>query len=163
MKKDEVFVTNNAFETQKIAKNLVEKLRNVNILALYGDLGSGKTTFTQGLAKAIGIEKRIISPTFNIIRTHKVKIQNSKFKSSSKKLKFLYHIDLYRIDNLKDIKNLGLNEILNNKENLVVIEWAEKMKSLVSRNRIDINFEYLGEDKRKITIKFKSQRAKIKT
>lgn len=150
MKKEEIFVTNSAFETKKIAKNLVEKLKNGNILALYGDLGSGKTTFVQGLAKTLGIKKRIISPTFVIIRVYKIGFKN------------FYHIDLYRIENEKDIRGLGIMEIINNSENIVVIEWAEKMKSLMPRNRIDINFEYLGENKRKITIKFKSQRAKIK-
>ena len=109
-------------------------------MCLYGNLGSGKTTFTQGLAEYFGI-KRIISPTFILVRPYKIK---SIFKS-------LYHIDLYRLNNLKEIKNLGFEEIISDKNNLVVIEWAENAGTILPKKRIDIHFKWLSENKRELS------------
>ncbi len=130
-------------ETQRLGEEVGKKIKKGGVIALYGDLGNGKTTFVQGLAKGLGIKKRIISPTFIIARSYKIKNQ---------KLKFLYHIDLYRIKDVNDIEGLGLDEIIRNKHNIIVIEWAEKMKELLPDKRWDIKFEFLNEDKRKITI-----------
>lgn len=140
MKKDKVIISNNIDETKKTAENLVKKLKNGDILALYGDLGGGKTTFVQGLAKGLGIKKRIISPTFVIIRSYKVGFKN------------FYHIDLYRVEDKKDLESLGIMEIINNPENIVVIEWAEKLEKFLPKKRINIYFTYEGEEKRKIRI-----------
>ncbi|MFH1832581.1 MAG: tRNA (adenosine(37)-N6)-threonylcarbamoyltransferase complex ATPase subunit type 1 TsaE [Candidatus Levyibacteriota bacterium] len=151
-----IFITKSAEETQKIAKSLVRKIKNGGVLALYGDLGSGKTTFTQGLAKELGI-KRIISPTFIIIRSYKIKNHpfgklRAKIKNTIKNSKIFYHIDLYRVERVTDVNNLGIEEIFENPQNIIVIEWAEKMKELLPKKRIDIYFEYLEENKRKIEI-----------
>lgn len=168
---EQIFITESSKETKETAQNLVKSLKAGDILALYGDLGSGKTTFVQGLAKGLGIQKRIISPTFVIIRVYdsKFKRQNAKVKpclpagrTTTQNLKFFYHIDLYRTESLGDINRLGIMEIINNPENIVAIEWAEKIKSLLPKERIDIKCDYIDENKRKIIIKFKSQRAKIK-
>ena len=75
---------------------------------------------------------------------------NSKFKSLEPEA--FYHTDLYRIESEKDIKSLGLEEIINNKNNIVAIEWAEKLRGLLPKDKISIRFEYVGEKKRKITI-----------
>jgi len=145
-----VFVTNKFEETQKLSEDFAKKLGNYNIIALYGDLGSGKTTFVQGLAKGLGITRRIISPTFIILRSYKLKSQIPNLKSQ--KVKFFYHVDLYRIKDENDIEGLGIDEIIRNKENIVVIEWAEKISNILPPNRWDIKFEHLKDDKRKITI-----------
>ncbi len=143
---NEEIVTNSFLETQKLGEKIGSDLKTGAILALFGDLGSGKTTFAQGLAKGLGIERRIISPTFIIIR----KYQISNFQSP---ISNFYHIDLYRIEEEKDIESLGLEEILNNSQNIVAIEWAEKLGELLPEKRIDVHFEYLSENKRRITIK----------
>jgi len=139
--KTDAFVTKSSEETQKLAEQIGENLKGGEILALFGNLGAGKTTFVQGLAKGLGIKERIISPTFVLIRQHK-----------TRDLVF-YHIDLYRLQNLTELKELELEEILNNKDRIVVIEWAEKIRDLLPEKRIDIHFEYIDENKRKITIK----------
>ncbi len=115
-------------------------------MALSGNLGSGKTTFVQGLARGLGIKQRIISPTFILMRQYEgVGGHGGKF----------YHIDLYRLeDNIEqELRNLGIEEILGKAENIVAIEWAEKVKEILPDNTIWISFENLGDERRKITIR----------
>lgn len=136
----QVFITDDYTETQKVAADFAKELKGGETLALYGELGSGKTTFVQGLAKGLGIKRRIISPTFIIVRTYKISI------------KYFYHIDLYRIENVREVRSLGLEEIMNDQNSIVAIEWAEKMGDLLPKERIDIHFKYVDESKRKIAI-----------
>jgi tRNA threonylcarbamoyladenosine biosynthesis protein TsaE len=145
-----VFITNIFGETQRLgeefAKDIVKRHPpGVVLIALHGELGSGKTTFVQGMAKGLGITRRIISPTFVVVRGHRIRNKESRIKN-------FYHIDLYRIENEKDIKGLGLEEIINNPQNIVAIEWAEKMEGLLSSKRWGVRFEYLSENKRRIVI-----------
>jgi len=120
------------------------------IIALYGELGSGKTTFIQGLAKGLGIKKRITSPTFVFVK--KYKNLPSAEPCFSNQPNF-YHIDLYRIEETKEVKSLGLEEIFSEPKAVVAIEWAEKIKEILPKNRIDIWFNYLNQNKRKIEVK----------
>ncbi len=139
-------ITQSAQDTQnlgqKIAASLIQKGagKSAEVIALYGELGSGKTTFTQGLAKSLGVPHRLLSPTFTIVREHALK--TATFKK-------LVHIDLYRVDD-KDIGNLGFGEFLADPANIVVIEWAEKFKQLPA-NHIDIYFTH-HKDNRLIKI-----------
>lgn len=151
--KKEIFITNSFEETQKIGEEFAKKLIGGGVVALHGDLGGGKTTFTQGIARGLGIKNRIISPTFIVLRTYKLKTENLKQKTTLKNSKLFYHIDLYRIETKNDIEGLGIDEILKNKDNIVVIEWAERLGNLLPKQRIDVYFEYINENKRKITTK----------
>ncbi|HUQ85167.1 MAG TPA: tRNA (adenosine(37)-N6)-threonylcarbamoyltransferase complex ATPase subunit type 1 TsaE [Candidatus Limnocylindrales bacterium] len=141
------FTTKSYAETQKIGTEFSKKVKNGGILALYGNLGSGKTTFTQGVAKGLGIKQKIISPTFIIVRKY-----DTNLKSSVPSLNYFYHIDLYRIEKATDIKGLGLEEILNDKSNIVAVEWPEKIESLLPKNTIKLKFKYLENDEREIEI-----------
>ena len=140
-------VTSSFKETQQLGEEFAHQLKGGEVLALYGDLGSGKTTFIQGLAKGLGIDRQIISPTFIIMRTYNV-------KSTFQKSKVLYHVDLYRIKDANDVQSLGLLELIGDPQNIVAIEWPDKIENLLPENRIDIMFEYLGDDKREIKFKF---------
>lgn len=158
---NKIFVTQNSKETQNLGRDFEKSLRVGDIVCLYGDLGSGKTTFVQGLAKGLGVKQRIISPTFIIVRCYELQTQNSKPKSQNynsklKSLERFYHIDLYRIESEKDLEGLGIEEIINDKNNIIVIEWAEKMENLLPKKRIDIEFFYEKENIRKI--KFRPRR-----
>lgn len=133
---NKVFITNNSKETQGLGQDFGKVLEKGDIVCLYGELGSGKTTFVQGLAGGLGIKEKIISPTFIIIRSYPSKN--------------FYHVDLYRIEN-REIQGLGLEEILNDSSDIVVIEWAEKLGNLMPARRIDVKFSYEKEDIRKIT------------
>lgn len=121
--------TKNAKETKKFAKNLAKDFLKGGIIALSGELGAGKTTFAQGFAQGLGIKGKIISPTFLIIRQYPIPGQKN----------FLYHIDLYRLEDI-DLKNSGLEEILTDATNVVLIEWADKIiDSLPTAKRINLN------------------------
>ena len=134
-------ITANFQETQAFGLELAQKLKGGEVLALYGDLGSGKTTFMQGLAKGLGITRNIISPTFIIMRTYKI---------SGNVLKNLYHLDLYRIENDEQAVNLGLKDLIGDEQNVVAIEWPDKIENLLPEKRINLYFEYLEDNKRKI-------------
>lgn len=152
------FLTENFKETQRLGEDFARTLlasmqgETLSVIALYGDLGSGKTTFTQGLAVGLGIKNRIISPTFVIVRSYKLRINDKGLM-----IKDFYHIDLYRTESEKDIEGLGIEEIINNKNNIVIIEWAEKLKNYLPKKRIDINFFYEKDNARRIEFRSLNQ------
>jgi tRNA threonylcarbamoyladenosine biosynthesis protein TsaE len=134
-------------ETQNFAAKLLPNLK-ANVICLYGDLGAGKTTFVQGLAKTLGIKQRIISPTFIIVREYKIPI----YPLSMIHYSLLIHIDCYRLESEVDAKSFNLQEIWSNPQNLVVIEWAERIKHVLPKPRIDIQFKYIDDDRREIAL-----------
>lgn len=134
-------ITYSEEETKSFAQNLAYKIKK-GVIALYGDLGAGKTTFAAGFAKGLGIKEKIISPTFVLIRQHK--IPNSK--------NMLFHIDLYRLKDSKSLKNIGLEEILSNPQNLTILEWAEKAERYLPKKTIKINLRKINTQKREIII-----------
>lgn len=116
---------------------------NAVILALYGELGSGKTTFTQGFAKGLGLPQRLVSPTFIIVREYPLNTKN---------WQRFYHVDLYRVETGFDPETLGLAEIFADPANIVVIEWAERLGKTLPKSRSEIHFEQLDSYQRRITI-----------
>ncbi len=143
-------ITSSAKETEKLGKEFAHYCLTFNIqspkpiiISLEGELGSGKTTFTKGFAKGLGIKENIKSPTFILMR--KYPISNFKFLN-------FYHFDCYRIEDPKEVLDLGFQEIIQDSQNIVVIEWGNKIKKFLPKNYIQIKFEYLDKDKRKITI-----------
>ena len=143
-------ITNNSFETvlfgEKIAKQVLKNTKNkkAQILALYGDLGAGKTTFLQGFAKGLGVKEHILSPTFVIFK--KFKIQDSSFN-------LFYHIDCYRLKDSKDLLGLGFEEFSSNPKNIIAIEWSEIIEDILPKDKISIRLKFEDEKRRIITIK----------
>lgn len=138
----EDFFIKNEKETRKLAKILGQEIikkplknKKALIIGLQGELGAGKTTFIQALAKGLGIKKRLTSPTFVLM----------------KKYKNLYHIDCYRIKSYRDILALDFQEIISN-NNIVIIEWAERIKRILPKNTIWIRFKIISNKERKIKI-----------
>ncbi len=177
----EKFITNSFKETQLIGAKLARKVLRANsqktatVLALTGDLGAGKTTFLQGFAKGLGIKENVLSPTFIIMKKFQIsnhksqinpnpKIQNSKFDSNSRiqntEYKFFYHFDLYRLETPKDLEFLNFPEIISSPQNIVAIEWPEKIKSILGSlslqakqsKLISVTFNHLAENKRELTV-----------
>ncbi|HSX40959.1 MAG TPA: tRNA (adenosine(37)-N6)-threonylcarbamoyltransferase complex ATPase subunit type 1 TsaE [Candidatus Saccharimonadales bacterium] len=139
-------ITYNSKETQTLGEKLAADLKAGDVVCLYGDLGAGKTTFVQGLAKGLGVKKRINSPTFIIVRSYRI-------TNSQSRITTFYHIDLYRTQSLEDLKSVGIEEILQEKDAVVVLEWPEKLGKILPEKRIDVKFEYIDENKRELVIK----------
>lgn len=119
------------------AQKIAPHLQGGEILALTGDLGSGKTTFTKALGKALKINHSIPSPTFVMMQEFKTGI---KTKDYPKRKLVLYHLDLYRTKSFKEVKGLGITEWWGHPETITVIEWADKIKSHLPPQSISIHF-----------------------
>jgi len=132
-------------ETKKIGEGIAKEIlkeKKQQIFVLEGELGGGKTTFLQGFAKGLGIKDKILSPTFVMIK--KFKLKDSNFDK-------FYHIDCYRIKKPEEILSLNLKEIISNPQNIVAIEWGEKIKKLLPPKTNLLKFDFLDKKKRKIT------------
>lgn len=131
-------------QTGLFAKQVAANLKGGEILALVGELGAGKTFFVQALGRALKVKTRITSPTFILLKI---------YKTNHKKIKIIYHLDAYRIKKANDFLNLGIEDLWKNKEAIVAIEWADKIKSILPLKAIFIEFKVLGGKKREIKIK----------
>lgn len=120
--------------------------KNAAIFALIGDLGAGKTTFIQGFLNGLNIRQRAVSPTFVLMR---------RFGN-------VYHLDAYRIKKTSEFEKLGIEDIFKNPENIVFIEWADRIRQLIPRDAVWIKFNY-GERESERLIEIKFQRSKAKS
>ena len=137
-----VFNSRSLSDTYYLAKKLTENISKGNIIALIGDLGTGKTTFTKGIAKALGIKENVGSPTFKLVSEYEGKDY------------WVYHIDAYRLNGSNDFLNIGGEEYLNSERGITIIEWADIINDLLNDNVIDVNFSRLknNPDARQIKI-----------
>ncbi|MFH0906976.1 MAG: tRNA (adenosine(37)-N6)-threonylcarbamoyltransferase complex ATPase subunit type 1 TsaE [bacterium] len=140
-------ITQSALQTQQTGRILSEEIIKSNfvrkkalVIGLCGELGAGKTTFIQGFAKGLGIKEQITSPTFVILKNYNIPCWS------------FYHIDCYRLTKSKDLIDLDFKEIINKPKNIIVIEWAGRVKKVLPKNTLWMKFEYLDKDKRKITL-----------
>ena len=177
-------MTNNLKETQEIAGKFIndlikdgKKADNALVVALEGELGSGKTSFVQGVAAALGIKEHATSPTFVLIKRYRLtppfslplhkgrvarppslparhcqSLAGGREGVSGRGVGFsnFYHIDCYRIEKSWQLQELGFEEIINNPENIVAIEWPERISEILPKDAIKIKFEFVDENKRKI-------------
>jgi tRNA threonylcarbamoyladenosine biosynthesis protein TsaE len=137
------FITNSSKETQQLGELLALELRGGEILCLDGELGAGKTTFTQGLLKGLGAKGPYTSPTFLIMKEYEAKISKSKIQK-------VYHIDAYRIET-QDLLNLGWEEIIVDPKNIIIVEWSARINKILPEQAVKIRFEWLDEKQRKIS------------
>src|SRR5947207_727895 len=126
------YTSNSPEQTKEIASNMIHSTKS-KTFALFGDLGSGKTTFAQGFGEALGI-KRMVSPTYILLRNYKITNQHYPLVSN------LYHADLYRLSSPQEVIDIGLSEIWSDPNNLVLIEWPEKILNLLPKNTTKISF-----------------------
>lgn len=142
MKKIEKYISDSSQDTYDLGLEIAASLSGGELIALYGDLGAGKTSLTQGIASGLGVKERVNSPTFTIIKV---------YKSNKGKIKHLCHIDAYRLQNSQDLINIGIDDYLYKPDIVTVIEWAEKIKDILPKDVIEIKIDYFKE-KRKISI-----------
>ena len=131
--------TKSAKETQKIARLFAQDikkgyLKRPLVLALEGNLGSGKTTFTQGLARTLGVKEKVVSPTFVLLKIYQL--------PSSVNFKHLIHIDCYRLDSPKDLLRLGFKNMLKDKDAILLIEWADRVRKILPSDATWIKFKH---------------------
>lgn len=128
-------VTTSPAETEEAGRRLGERLRAGDVVLLTGELGAGKTTFVRGVAQGIGSTAPVASPTFQIVRVYPGRVQ-------------LAHVDLYRIENMAELRDLGLEELAF--QGALVVEWGERLEV---DGAASIEIEHLGGDRRSIRMK----------
>ncbi len=139
-------------ETKKIAELLGQSILRGGsgpfIVALEGDLGAGKTTFIKGLARGLGIRRNITSPTFLMVRRYKLPPSRRRFKN-------LYHVDAYRMGSARDIVSTGLKEALRDKQSVIAVEWADRIKKALPRKIIRVVIAHQKENERRLSFSSK--------
>jgi len=146
-----VYITKNYSQTKKLGFDLAKKIlkfgtdKKALVLGLRGDLGGGKTTFLQGFARGLGIKEKVLSPTFVIMRRFRIPKNKGRFS-------YFYHIDSYRIKRPEEIQGLGFKKIVSFPENIVAIEWADKISKALPGKTFWIIFDFINKNKRKIAI-----------
>jgi len=131
-------------ETAKIAAALAKRVRGGDVVALYGELGAGKTTFAQAFAKALGVKERVQSPTFILMHEHRLKKKGGPA--------YFLHADAYRGD-VAQFRAVGFDEYLGRPDAVVLVEWAERVEALLPKKRIEVRLRHLGGDRRGLTLK----------
>lgn len=134
-----IIKTKSVKETRETAKSFLHSIKKRSkgrplILALEGNLGSGKTVFTQGLARVLGIKEKVASPTFVLLKIYQLPPRIG--------FKYLVHIDCYRLDSAKDLLGLGFKNLLKDKYAILVIEWADRIRKLLPKNTLRILFKH---------------------
>lgn len=132
-------ISKSAEETMAIAENFAQSLKPATILALEGDLGSGKTTFIKGLAKGLGLADldEVKSPTFALMHIYET-------------VPPIYHFDLYRLESEKEIESIGFDEFLNQPATIICIEWAGRAEKFLPPSALRVKFEMIGPTDRRI-------------
>lgn len=144
--------TESVKETQEIAKDMAMEIAQVGnneanhatVIALEGELGAGKTTFIQGFAKGLKIDSPITSPTFVIFKIYPI--------GKGKYFKKMIHVDCYRLRDYKDLEKLNFKEVLKDKDNIVAIEWSDRVGEILPEKYIKVHIDHLTETERRITI-----------
>ncbi|QUH24889.1 tRNA (adenosine(37)-N6)-threonylcarbamoyltransferase complex ATPase subunit type 1 TsaE [Serpentinicella alkaliphila] len=131
---------NNLEETQKLAYKLGKLVKSGDVICLIGDLGAGKTTFTQSLAKGMEVNDYVTSPTFTIVQEYEGRLP-------------LYHFDVYRISDASEMYDIGFDEYVYG-QGVCVIEWAHLIKNVLPKNYLWIELTHVEEDKRKIHLEY---------
>lgn len=132
-------IAKNIQSTKRLAKKIAPQVKNGGLVLLYGTLGSGKTTFVKGLAEGLGIKEfSIKSPTYTYIRHHPLKKNN------------FYHLDLYRLETVDNLLLQQIKELLENKKNILIVEWADRLPGELFKEALKITFSYLDATSREI-------------
>ncbi len=134
-----------------VAKELLDILsharpeQSATVVALSGELGAGKTTLTQAIARELGIVERLVSPTFVIMKLYPI---------VGHAWKQLVHIDAYRLNTTEELRKLGWTTLLSDPDNLILIEWPEKVPEAVPERATQVKLAHAGDDTRVVTVTF---------
>lgn len=127
---------------QELAGEFAQRLHSGDVVLLHGDLGAGKTTFTQGVANAFGVQGSVQSPTFTLVREHEGREMR------------LYHLDLYRLDDPDELEDIGYETYIDPTDGVSLIEWPERAGSWLPASFWLVRIEHLGGDNRRLTLQY---------
>ncbi len=134
-------ISHSAEQTQRLGARLGSLLLPGDVICLSGDMGAGKTMFASGIGKGWGAKYPLTSPTFNLIHEHR------RDKDSQR----LYHLDCYRLDDMRDAESIGLDDVLSGR-GTVIFEWPEHIESLLPKDRLWVELRILEHTRRNIMI-----------
>ena len=140
-RKFRIFHSNSEAETEEIGKKIAKAVKYGTVISLSGNLGTGKTVFIKGFAKGLGIKEIVASPTFNVIREHSAGDGN-----------WLYHMDLYRINDVHCALAFGIDEYMSDKNAMTLIEWAERIEEILPPKTIHVEIKRINDTEREIKI-----------
>ncbi|MCS7050932.1 MAG: tRNA (adenosine(37)-N6)-threonylcarbamoyltransferase complex ATPase subunit type 1 TsaE [Thermomicrobium sp.] len=146
-------VSHSPDQTRQFATTLARHLRGGDVLLLQGPLGSGKTTFVQGLARGLGIREYVQSPTFILVNEHRGSLPDGTPIR-------LYHVDLYRLEDPGELTTFGLDDCLSDPQGVVVIEWSERLPPSWVEEFLVLRLEPLAETKRRLAFYPVGERAR---
>lgn len=132
------YITNSERETEEIGRRFAEKLPSGTVVAMYGDLGAGKTAFVRGMARGLGLSCRVSSPTFTIVNEYLGDRE-------------LIHFDMYRLSGADELFDIGWEDYLN-RGAICAVEWSENVEDAFFGDEIRVTIEKLSDTGRKITI-----------
>jgi tRNA threonylcarbamoyladenosine biosynthesis protein TsaE len=131
-------ITNSEEETERAGAELARRLSPGAVVALYGDLGAGKTAFVRGMARGLGIDCRVSSPTFTIVNEYRGKAD-------------LFHFDMYRLSGADELFNIGWEDYLS-RGGICAVEWSEKVQDAFYGDEVVVRIEKLSDSQRRISI-----------
>jgi tRNA threonylcarbamoyladenosine biosynthesis protein TsaE len=137
-----IFISSCTEETEAVGMSIADHLKIGDVIALNGDLGAGKTVFARGIARGLGVEGVVASPTYTIVHEYSGKLP-------------LYHFDVYRIDSVEDMEDIGYYDYID--KGVCVIEWAEIISDILPAGFIHVQINKIGENDRKIIVDFLSE------
>ncbi len=137
-------ITRSPEETRELGRRIGALAQPGDVYLLSGNLGAGKTCFTQGIAVGLGIDEYVMSPSFVLLREHQGRLP-------------LYHVDLYRLESVDEVADLGLDDYLYGK-GVCVVEWAERARSVLPAEHLLVNIDYAGDDERCFRIEANGKR-----
>ena len=139
-------ITRTPEQTQRLAGTILSMAaaNGINVISVKGAMGAGKTTLIQGMGKSLGVKRNLSSPTFILVRSYQLK---------TGPWKKLYHVDLYRLETVEEMRSTDLAELWQDRKNLVVIEWAERAEAVLPAKRIDGVIKVKSETTREIQFK----------
>jgi tRNA threonylcarbamoyladenosine biosynthesis protein TsaE len=138
-------ISNSEEETAEFAAEIAGDTQEGTVFALHGSLGAGKSVFSRGFARGLGVKGVIPSPTFTIVQEYKVSAENEN-------LQRLYHMDLYRIQDVDAGYAFGIDEYLDDETAVKLIEWPERIEEILPENTVHVTITHIDENRRKIEI-----------
>jgi tRNA threonylcarbamoyladenosine biosynthesis protein TsaE len=138
-------------ETRALAAALCEVCRAGDVVLLVGDLGAGKTTFAQGFARALGIVEPVTSPTFTLVRPYLLGGKGASASAGRRGIRALVHVDVYRLDTLGEIADLGLAELIED-GGVALVEWGDVAVSVLGSEWLSVRFEIVDDERRRLTV-----------